>query len=66
MSRWPTPSEPADSFSGSFTGKILSGASLKEAHRAAVNTAAYVCTKERRLAGLPDEGVPDYLAAAAK
>ena len=27
-----------DSFSGSFTGKILSGASLKEAHRAAVNT----------------------------
>ena len=35
-----------DSFSGSFTGKLLSGAPLREAHRAAVNTAAYVCTKE--------------------
>ena len=55
-----------DSFSGSFTGKILSGASLKEAHRAAVNTAAYVCTKEGGWPAYPTEGVPDYLAAAAK
>ena len=55
-----------DSFSGSFTGKILSGASLEEAHRAAVNTAAYVCTKEGGWPAYPTEGVPDYLAAAAK
>ena len=40
-----------DSFSGSFTGKILSGASLKEAHRAAVNTAA-TCAP-RKAAGRP-------------
>ena len=48
------------------SGKILSGASLKEAHRAAVNTAAYVCTKEGGWPAYPTEGVPDYLAAAAK
>ena len=55
-----------DSFSGSFTGKILSGTSLKEAHRAAVNTAAYVCTKEGGWPTYPAEGVPDYLAEAGK
>lgn len=55
-----------DSFSGSFTGKILTGAPLKEAHRAAVNTSAYVCTKEGGWPTYPAEGVPDYLAAAAK
>ena len=55
-----------DSFSGSFTGKLLTGASLKEAHRAAVNTAAYVCTKEGGWPTYPAEGVPDYLAEAGK
>ena len=55
-----------DSFSGSFTGKLLSGAPLKEAHRAAVNTAAYVCTKEGGWPTYPAEGVPDYLAEAGK
>jgi len=55
-----------DSFSGSFTGKLLSGAPLKEAHRAAVNTAAYVCTKEGGWPTYPVEGVPDYLAEAGK
>ena len=55
-----------DSFSGSFTGKLLSGAPLREAHRAAVNTAAYVCTKEGGWPTYPAEGVPDYLAEAGK
>ena len=55
-----------DSFSGSFTGKLLTGAPLKEAHRAAVNTAAYVCTKEGGWPTYPAEGVPDYLAEAGK
>lgn len=35
-----------DSFSGAFVYSILSGKSLKEAHRKAVNTAAFVCSKE--------------------
>ena len=48
------------------TGKLLSGAPLKEAHRAAVNTAAYVCTKEGGWPTYPAEGVPDYLAEAGK
>ncbi len=55
-----------DSFSGSFTGKLLVGASLTEAHRAAVNTSAYVCTKEGGWPVYPTEGVPDYLAAAGR
>ena len=40
-----------DSFSGSFTGKLLTGTPLKEAHRAAVNTAA-TCAP-RKAAGRP-------------
>ena len=35
-----------DSFSGAFVYSILSGKSLKEAHQCAVDTAAFVCTKE--------------------
>lgn len=35
-----------DSFSGAFVYSILSGKSLKEAHQCAVETAAFVCTKE--------------------
>ena len=35
-----------DSFSGAFAYSILAGKSLKEAHRKAVNTAAFVCSKE--------------------
>ncbi len=34
-----------DSFSGSFIGSLLSGKSIPEAHRTAVETAAYVCTQ---------------------
>ena len=42
-----------DSFSGSFTGKLLSGAPLKEAHRAAVNSRRLRVHQGRRLANLP-------------
>ena len=35
-----------DSFSGAFVYSILAGKSLKEAHRKAVSTAAFVCSKE--------------------
>ena len=34
-----------DSFSGTLVAALLSGASVREAHRAAVETAAYVCTQ---------------------
>lgn len=50
-----------DSFSGTFTAKILDGAGLAEAHRAAVNTAAFVCTKEGAWPKYPAQ-IPDYLA----
>lgn len=33
-----------DSFSGALTGSLLAGKSIPEAHRIAVETAAYVCT----------------------
>lgn len=51
-----------DSFSGTFTGKILNGAPMTEAHRAAVNTAAFVCTQEGAWPAYPEEGIPDYIA----
>ena len=35
-----------DSFSGAFVYSVLTGKSLSEAHRIAVDTAAFVCTKE--------------------
>lgn len=35
-----------DSFSGAFIYSILTGKSLREAHQAAVETAAFVCTQE--------------------
>lgn len=54
-----------DSFSGTFTAKILTGASLAEAHRAAVNTAAYVCTASGAWPAYPEEGIPDYLNGEA-
>lgn len=54
-----------DSFSGTFTAKILTGSELSEAHRAAVNTAAFVCTQAGAWPKYP-EVVPDYLAEAEK
>lgn len=35
-----------DSFSGAFVYSILTGKSLAKAHQTAVDTAAFVCTKE--------------------
>lgn len=52
-----------DSFSGTFTIKMLEGASLAQAHRAAVNTAAYVCTQVGAWPEYPQE-IPDYLTNA--
>jgi fructokinase len=52
-----------DAFSGTFAAKILGGSPLSEAHRAAVNTAAFVCTQHGALPSYPAE-MPDYLASA--
>ena len=52
-----------DSFSGTFTAKILTGASLQEAHRASVNTAAFVCTQEGAWPVYP-KTMSDYLSLA--
>lgn len=54
-----------DSFSGTFTGRLLNGDSMAEAHRAAVNTAAFVCTQSGAWPTYPESGVTDYVAEAA-
>lgn len=50
-----------DAFSGTFAIKRLLGESLVQAHRAAVNTAAFVCTQEGAWPEYP-EHITDYLA----
>ncbi len=52
-----------DSFSGTFAARILEGYSLKDAHRYAVNTAAYVCTQAGAWPKYPEQ-ITDYLAQA--
>lgn len=54
-----------DSFSGTFTARILSGASLSQAHRDAVNVAAFVCTGSGAWPEYPTS-IPDYLEASRK
>lgn len=54
-----------DSFSGTFTAMVLKGASLQEAHRAAVNAAAYVCTQAGAWPDYPAT-MPDFIAASEK
>ncbi|MFR9113912.1 MAG: PfkB family carbohydrate kinase [Bifidobacterium bifidum] len=54
-----------DSFSGTFTARTLLGDTLAEAHRKAVNTAAYVCTANGAWPEYPGT-MPDYLAQAAQ
>lgn len=44
-----------DSFTGSFTAAILSGMSIKEAHKLAVEVSAYVCTQKGAMPKLPKE-----------
>ncbi|NYI25652.1 carbohydrate kinase family protein [Aeriscardovia aeriphila] len=69
LSKFYTPKVPVvdtvgagDAFSGVFTMGILEGRSLREAHRAAVNTAAYVCTQNGAWPDYPEE-IPDYAAS---
>ncbi|BDR53247.1 fructokinase [Bombiscardovia nodaiensis] len=50
-----------DAFSGTFAINRLEGKSLAESHRAAVNTAAYVCTQSGAWPDYPEQ-MPDYLA----
>ena len=54
-----------DSFSGTFTSRLLLGDTLQTAHRAAVNTAAYVCTQSGAWPQYP-ERMPDYLTEAGR
>ena len=54
-----------DSFSGTFTARILLGDTLTEAHRKAVNTAAFVCTQNGAWPQYPAQ-MTDYLAEAGK
>ena len=54
-----------DSFSGTFTAKILTGATMVEAHRAAVNTSAFVCTQQGAWPKYPEDGIPDYIERSA-
>ena len=49
-----------DAFSGTFAINRLLGASLTQSHRAAVNTAAFVCTQPGAWPEYP-EHIPDYL-----
>lgn len=44
-----------DSFSGAFVYSILTGKSLREAHQTAVETAAFVCTKEGAWPAYPNK-----------
>lgn len=50
-----------DCFSGTFTITLLKGANLHDAHRAAVNAAAFVCTQHGAWPEYP-EVMPDFLA----
>ena len=43
-----------DSFTGAFVGSILSGTSIPESHRIAVNVSAYVCTQAGAMPVIPD------------
>lgn len=49
-----------DSFSGAFTMGILQGASLRDAHKVAVNTAAFVCTNDGAWPAYPEQ-IEDYV-----
>ncbi len=42
-----------DSFTGAFTAAVLSGRSVREAHRLAVDVSAYVCTQTGAMPALP-------------
>lgn len=46
-----------DSFAGAFVASLLRGSSLREAHRTAVDVAAYVCTQKGAMPRLPERFV---------
>lgn len=46
-----------DSFAGAFVAALLRGYPLREAHRTAVNVAAYVCTQKGAMPRLPERFV---------
>lgn len=54
-----------DAFSGTFAINRINGKSVAEAHRAAVNTAAFVCTQSGAWPAYPDN-IPDYLGQQGK
>ena len=54
-----------DSYSGTFTARVLLGDTLTEAHRKAVNTAAFVCTQNGAWPQYPGQ-MTDYVAEAGK
>ena len=43
-----------DSFTAAFTASILQGKSIEEAHKAAVDVSAFVCTQYGAMPALPD------------
>ena len=43
-----------DSFTAAFTAAVLRGRSVKDAHKLAVETSAYVCTQQGAMPGLPE------------
>ena len=44
-----------DSFTGAFVSSILSGKSVPDAHRIAVNVSAFVCTQNGAMPELPED-----------
>ena len=44
-----------DSFTGAFVASILSGKTVEEAHRIAVQVSAFVCTKTGAMPEIPEE-----------
>lgn len=43
-----------DSFTGAFCGSLLAGASVRDAHRRAVDVAAFVCSQSGAMPRIPD------------
>ena len=46
-----------DSFTATLISQLMKGKSLREAHRKAVDLAAYVCTQKGAMPDVPDEFV---------
>lgn len=55
-----------DSFTAAFTAAILAGMSVTDAHKAAVDVSAYVCTQNGAMPELPEEMRKKYIAQAKR